>query len=99
MPVPVPAAQSLTKDLLFKKLLPLISEWKTLAEEFKLNDDLIDEIYTKNERDEDCLKEVIGFWYKNSDFKHTWSEVATALKAIGECTLAQNIQEEYIPTG
>ena len=86
-----------TKEQLYAKLLP-VKKWKTvaaLAAQFKLNDGLIDEIYTNNERDEDCLEEVISYWYQNGDFQHTWSEVVTALEAIGEYTLAEDISAAH----
>ena len=83
-----------TKEQLYAELLP-VKKWKALAAQFKLNDDLIDEIYTNNERDEDCLEEVIRFWYMNRDFQHTWSEVVTALEAIGEHTLAEDIRAAH----
>ena len=46
--------------------------------------------------DEVYLKKIIRFWFKNRDFQHTWLEVVTALEAIGEQALADDIDRNYV---
>ena len=40
----------------------------------------MDEIFTNNETDEDCLQAMLEFYFKNSDYDHSWEEIDKAVK-------------------
>lgn len=62
------------------------SKWQALGEALSLDEDRLDEIYTNNEADEACLHEMLEHYMMRTDLQHSWEEVATALKKIGEET-------------
>ena len=49
-----------------------------------LDEDHLDEIFTNNDREEDCLHEMLKLYMARSDFNHSWEEIQEALKKIGE---------------
>ena len=66
-------------------LQPMAPKWKKLGEALSVDEDDVDEIYTKNEMDEDCLHELIERFIV---VHHNWEDVATALRKIDEEMLA-----------
>ena len=99
VPAAVPALSAPTKDLLCERLYKVKEKWMDLGKQFKQDEDRLDRIFTSDEGNEACLLGVIEYWLMNGDFEHTWSEVVTALVAIGEHILAQKIQKECILPG
>ena len=63
-------------------------KWKQLGEVIGIDDDLLDEIFTNNERNEECLRAVLEVWMKKSP---TWRAVADSARKIGEEQLAGSL--------
>ena len=88
-PPPIPSRETatvavrepVTTEQLFSFLLPHASKWQVLGEALSLNKDrLEDEVYTNNEREEDCLREMLELYMMRSDLNHSWEEIHTALE-------------------
>ena len=77
-----------TVSNIFTVLQPVAPKWKKLGEALSVDEDDIDEIYTNNETDEDCLHELIERFIV---VHHNWEDVATTLRKIDEETLANKI--------
>ena len=86
-------------ETLLTLLHPIASKWQALGEALSLDEDRLDEIYTNNEREEDCLREMLKYYMMNSDFQHSWEEMATVLKRINEEIIAERIQDYRINLG
>ena len=70
-----------TADLFFSRLLPYASKWQSLGLALSLDEDrLEDEIFTNNEREEDCLREMLELYMMRSDLNHSWEEIHAALE-------------------
>ena len=41
------------------QLVGVAPKWKSLGEALSLDEDILDEIYTNNETDEDCLRDML----------------------------------------
>jgi len=82
--------RSLNVDNLFTELHSLSSEWQKLGEALGLDEDLLDEIFTNNESEEECLRVMLEVWFQKS-WKPTWRVVANALVAIEENQLARQL--------
>ena len=65
-------------------------KWQRFGELLGMDDDLLDEIYTNHERDEECLRDMLGMWFKKSE-NPTWRAVTDALRKIGEGQLAESV--------
>ena len=73
------------------KLHPTATDkWKKLGELLRIDEDLLDEIFTNNETDEECLKAVLEVWLQKST-NLTWRDVTHALKRIGNVELAESL--------
>ncbi|MCG8622065.1 MAG: hypothetical protein MJE68_08750 [Proteobacteria bacterium] len=68
--------------MLVRHLLPYSSKWQSLGGALSLDEDRLDEIFTNNDRDEDCLKEVLELYMMRSDLKHSWEKIHKALQEI-----------------
>ena len=87
----------LTEELLFKQLEGLKAKWQDVGQQLGLDYDTELMLICEAEATDDVyLKEVIRFWFKNRDFQHTWLEVVTAVEAIGEHSLADDIDRNYV---
>ena len=87
---PLTQPSSINPENLFAALHPAMThKWNEFGESLGINEDLIDEIYTNSETDEECLKEILDVWIKKSS--PTWKEVADSLKSIGEKKLAESL--------
>ena len=82
IPTDTPPLELLTVELLFRHLLPHSSKWQPLGEALSLDEDILDEIFTKNEREEDCLQEMLEHYMMRSDLDHSWEEIEAALIKI-----------------
>ena len=58
--------------------------WKSLGEPLSVDEDLVDEIFTNNETDEACLREMLDCYMKRFDLKHNWEEIKAAEKKAKE---------------
>ena len=74
-------------------LQPVASKWKKLGEAMSIDEDDVDEIYTKNEMDEDCLHELIERFIV---VHHSWEDVVAALRKIDEETLADETHKLHV---
>ena len=79
---PVAVCEPITTERLFSFLRPHASKWQILGIALSLDEDRLDEVFTNNERDEDCLREMLELYMLRSDLNHSWEEVHTALKKI-----------------
>ena len=70
----------LTIEEVMSKLIPMVTKWKEIGEALKFDEDHLDEIFTNNETDEGCLQAMLEFYFKNSDFEHTWEEIDRAIE-------------------
>ena len=64
------------------RLLPQASKWKDLGVAFSLDEDVLDEINTNNDRDEDCLRDMLERYMMRSDLKHNLEEIDAALRKV-----------------
>ena len=75
----------LTSESLFTELHPTVtSQWQKLGELLGVDEYRLDEIYTNNEEEEECLRVMLQLWFRNPQVN-----VADALKTIGENQLAE----------
>ena len=89
-PPPIPSHETstvavckpITTNQLFSFLRPHASKWQSLGLALSLDEDRLDEIYTNNEREEDCLQELLELYMMRSDLSHSWEEVHAALEKI-----------------
>ena len=72
----------LTVERLFPALLYLASKWQSLGEALSLDKDRLDEIFTNNETDEACLREMLEVYMMRSDLKHSWEEIHAAINIV-----------------
>ena len=79
---------SLNLDNLYTELHPINSKWQQLGEMLGIDEDLLDEIFTNHERDEECLRDMLEMWLKKSE-NTTWRAVTDALRKIGQGQLAE----------
>ena len=63
-------------------------KWQKFGEMLGMDEDLLDEIFTNHERNEECLRDVLDMWVKKSE-NPTWRAVTDALQKIGENKLAE----------
>ena len=81
----------LTLETLFTELhLTVTDQWKKLGALLKIDEDLLDEIFTINETDEECLKAMLEVWLQKST-NLTWKDVTHALKELGNVELAESL--------
>jgi len=81
---------SLNLDNLFNELHPMSPKWQQLGELLGMDEYLLDEIFTNHDRDEECLRDMLGMWFKKSE-NPTWRPVTDALRKIGEGLLAESL--------
>lgn len=80
----VPCAEAkLTKAEVMSIVLPLAARWKELGTSLGCGEDLLDEIFTNNETDEHCLRNLVDV-YKE---RITAFSLASALGEMGETEL------------
>ena len=93
---PVPVRMPLTVDNLFDQLWPLCDKWLKLGGVMLLSEDLLDEIFTNNEDNESCLRDLLEFYMKAGERQHTWDEIHSFVKAVGDEKLADKIYGIHI---
>ena len=69
--------------MLKSRLQSLSSKWYSLGEALSLKESLLDDILADNGSDDDCLEDMLNFYKKRSDLKHTWEEIEVAMMKIG----------------
>ena len=84
-------SRPLTLETVFTELHPtVVEQWQKLGELLAMDEDLLDEIFTNNETNEDCLKAVLEVWLQKST-NLTWTDVTHALKELGNVELAESL--------
>lgn len=63
------------------------SKWKNWGEALSLHEEILIEVFTNNETDEDCLQEMLERYLERSDLKHSWEEIDEALRRVEACNL------------
>lgn len=66
-------------------LLPVASRWKELGGKFGCGEDHLDEVFTNNETDRDCLHNLCDVY----NLRLTTTSLAATLKEMGETELAE----------
>ena len=74
----------MTIENLILWLLPVVTKWKEVGEALSLDEDYLDEIFTNNETDEECLQAMLELYFNNSDFDHSWKEIERAVVTVRE---------------
>ena len=67
---------------LLPELMGVASKWQSLGEALSLDEDILDEIFTNNATDEECLRDMLERYLMRSDLKHSWEEINKALASI-----------------
>ena len=62
----------------FKKLLPLAHEWKSIAILLDIPESVSNRVAKDEKGVNDCLREVLAYRIKNIDHALTWLELADA---------------------
>lgn len=70
---------------MFELLFPIADKWRVFGEKLGCNEDLIDEIFTNNETDRECLHHLCDIYRKG----RSRDSVIHALQEIGETDLAE----------
>ena len=76
-----------TVEAVMSLLVGVAGRWRMIAESLEFDEDLIDEIDTNNERDEDCLQDCVEKWI--SRLQPSWEKLSLLLTDLGEEELAQ----------
>lgn len=83
-------------DMLLTELASLHHDWKELGAAMSFSEDLLDEIYTNNETDEGCFRDLLEYYMKKRDKKHSWAEIVSILKEIDVGDLADKLKDVYV---
>ena len=85
-----------TVENLVPILHPICSKWKKLGMVMSVDDDYLDQVFTNNEGDEACLRDLLERYMDNGDFQHNWEEIVAILKKMDENVLASNIYDLHV---
>ena len=85
-----------TVENLLSLLRPICSKWKDLGMVMSMDDDYLDQVFTNNEGDEACLRDLLERYMDNGDFKHNWEEIVAILEKMDENTLASDIYKLHV---
>ena len=85
---------SFNLDNLFTELLPINPKWQEFGGKLGIDEDLLDEIFTNHEGNEECLRDMLEMWFKKSE-NPTCANVTDALQKIGEYKLAECYHFRY----
>ena len=82
------------KDV-FRELLPLSADWKTIGTLLGLPEDLIKRTAKDEDRARDQLREMLSEWLNQVDPRPTWAALAEAVEPVDKIK-AQEIKTRYI---
>ena len=85
-----------TVENLLTTLHSICSKWKKLGMVMSMDDDHLDQVFTNNEEDEACLRDLLERYMDNSDFQHNWEEIVAILKEMDENALASDIYDLHV---
>ena len=66
-------------------LTPIAGKWKEFSAKLGLEEEYIDEVFTNNETDLLCLRNICD----DHSRRHTWTSIGKVLLDIGEVELAE----------
>ena len=69
---------------LLPEVMGVASKWQSLGKALSLDEDILDEIYTNNMTDEECLRDMLERYLLRNDVSHSWEEIETALSRVRE---------------
>lgn len=78
-----------------KFLLPIASEWKTIAVLLGISQDQVEVIRQENTRVNPCLCAMLSTWLKQIDPNPSWNSLAEAVECLGNQTVAKEIRDKY----
>ena len=55
---------------------------RLLGEALSLDDDLLDEIFTNNDTDEECLRDMLERYMMRTNGNHSWEVIHKALRRV-----------------
>lgn len=82
-------AGKLTPEEMYSLLLPIDSRWKEFGQKMGCAEDLLDEIYTNNETNRDCLRNLTDVYQSGKSRE----SIAMILEEIGETELSENCKQ------
>lgn len=71
-----------------KILYHIAAHWKEIAERLGFTEEDIDEIFTNNDPDAECLRDVLDRW---NNWVGNWQKLAQVLNDMGEDSLARQV--------
>ena len=71
----------------------MADKWKDIGEVLSVTENILDEIFTKCNSPQECLREMLKYYLMRSDLVHDWVEIANALRKVGEETLSNEISQ------
>lgn len=74
----------LSSPVLLKKLMPLASEWHNIGTLLGISEGELDAIRKENNRERDCLREMVKAWLRIVDPEPTWEGLAEAVRVIDQ---------------
>ena len=79
------------KDV-FKKLLPLAHEWKSIGILVRVKHNILENIKREEHGVRDCLSNMLSEWLKMVEPSPTWEEIVDAVKQV-DASAAKEIEE------
>ena len=79
----------MTSEDMFEALLPIAGVWKDFAERMGCDEDRVDEIFTNNETDMECLRNTVDIYYSMWDK----DKMASVLREMGEAKVARGFED------
>ena len=80
----------------FKILIPVASQWQSMAVLLGVPSNLVDVIRDENSRVNDRLSSMLGRWLNQTDPAPSWNALAEAVTALGNQAKAKEIRDKYI---
>ena len=71
----------------------MADKWKDIGEVLSVTENILDEIFTKCDSSQNCLREMLKYYLMRSDLVHDWVEITNALRKLGEEALANEISQ------
>ena len=82
---------------LFRHLIPLAIDWKNIGTLLKVEHFKLDCIENNcRNMAQNCLREMLNTWLKQSHPEPTWQAVAEAVELLGDQQKAKEIRDKFI---
>ena len=76
----------------FKRLLPLAPDWKTIGGLLGVERHILDNIKKDEDGVRDCLHAMLSEWLKQVDPRPTWTDIVDAVEEV-DSTKAEEIRQ------